>query len=82
MAGSDRRYERMIRPEIGQCEHMFEYLAMRVMIEPPDGWEPARVLLIQLRRLGYDIEEHIVLGKRLFVVSARPSVPTSPECGC
>jgi hypothetical protein len=48
---------------------------MRVTIEPPEGWGPARALLGQLRQLGYEIEEHIVLGKRLFVISAHSPAP-------
>jgi hypothetical protein len=46
---------------------------MRVTIEPPEGWGPARALLSELRRLGYVVEEYIVLGQRLFVIGAPPA---------
>jgi len=51
---------------------------MRVTIEPPEGWEPARALLGELRQLGYEIEEHIILGKRLFAVGAQHPAPDKP----
>jgi len=50
---------------------------MRVTIEPPEGWGPARAMLGELLRLGYDIEEYIVLGQRLFVIGAAPRRPIS-----
>jgi hypothetical protein len=51
---------------------------MRVTIEPPEGWGPARLLLVKLQRLGYDIEEHIILGKHLFVVGSQPPAAGRP----
>jgi hypothetical protein len=46
-----------------------------VTIEPPEGWGPGRLLLTELQRLGYEVEEHIVLGKRLFVLGRRRTRP-------
>jgi hypothetical protein len=43
---------------------------MRVVIEPPDGWGSARALKSELQRLGYELQEHIILGRRLFVLDA------------
>jgi hypothetical protein len=46
---------------------------MHVTIEPPDSWGPARMLLVELQRLGYQVEEHIILGRRLFVIGGQPA---------
>jgi hypothetical protein len=27
-------------------------------IEPPEGWAPTRLLIVQLEQLGYHVEEH------------------------
>lgn len=51
---------------------------MRVTVEPPEGWGPARVLRGQLEQLGYEFEEYIILGQRLFVIGAQPKMPSRP----
>ena len=51
---------------------------MRVVIEPPEGWGPARALLGELRRLGYEVEEYIVLGRRVFEIGATTPAPDPP----
>lgn len=40
----------------------------RVSIDPPEGWGPSRILLGQLRDLGYQVEEWRVLGHSLLVI--------------
>ncbi len=52
---------------------------MHVTIEPPEGWGPARHMLGELKRLGYDIEEYIILGRRLFVIGGQPPAPGRPD---
>jgi hypothetical protein len=51
---------------------------MHVMIEPPEGWGPARALRGELQRLGYEIEEYIILGQRVFVIGSQPPAPGRP----
>jgi hypothetical protein len=39
-------------------------------VEPADdGWGPVRILLVQLERLGYRVEEHRILGRPLLYLS-------------
>ncbi len=39
-----------------------------VWIEPPEGWGPTRMLIVQLERLGYHVEEHRYLRGRIVLV--------------
>jgi hypothetical protein len=40
-----------------------------VSIEVPEGWGPARLLLGELQRLGYHVEEWRVLGRSVLVIT-------------
>lgn len=51
---------------------------MHVTIEPPEGWGPSRALWGELRRLGYEFDEYIVLGRRVFVIGSQPAAPDRP----
>jgi hypothetical protein len=43
---------------------------MRVTVEPPEGWGPTRILIVQLERLGYRVEEHrYPLGRIVLVLA-------------
>lgn len=42
---------------------------MRVWVEPPEGWGPTRLLLVELERLGYQVEEWRVVGQVRLVVT-------------
>ena len=35
---------------------------VRVSVEPPEGWGPTRLLLVQLQKLGYQVEEHRIFA--------------------
>jgi hypothetical protein len=52
---------------------------MRVTIEAPEGWGPARALVGELQRLGYEIEEYIILGRRVIAVGAQPPAPDTGQ---
>jgi hypothetical protein len=45
---------------------------MQVTIEAPEGWGPGRMLLGRPRQLGYEVEDDIILGRHLFVISSQP----------
>jgi hypothetical protein len=43
-----------------------------VWIEPPEGWGPARRLIVQLEQLGYTVTEYRVFdvtGRSLLVIT-------------
>jgi hypothetical protein len=42
---------------------------MRISIEAPDGWAPTRLLITELARLGYKVEEWRVLGRSVLVIT-------------
>ena len=45
---------------------------VRVSIEPPEGWGPTRLLLVQLQKLGYQVEEYRVfdvVGRSVLVIT-------------
>lgn len=41
---------------------------MRVSVEPPEGWGPTRLLIAELERLGYQVQEWRVLGRSVLVI--------------
>lgn len=45
---------------------------MRVTVEPPEGWGPTRVLIVQLERLGYEVIEWRVEGRSVLELAAKP----------
>jgi hypothetical protein len=50
---------------------------MRVTIEPPDGWGPRRILIVQLERLGYRVSElrFVGDGTSVLVITGQPKPP-------
>jgi hypothetical protein len=47
---------------------------VRVSIEPPEGWGPTRLLLVRLRKLGYQAEEYRVfdaVGRSVLVITGQ-----------
>lgn len=42
---------------------------MPVSIEAPEGWGPTRLLVAELERLGYGVEEWRALGRILLVIT-------------
>ena len=44
-------------------------MVVPVSIEPPDGWGPTRLLIAELERLGYRVEEWRVLGRSVLVIT-------------
>jgi hypothetical protein len=49
-----------------------------VWIEPPEGWGPTRVLIAELRRLGYHVVEHRYIGLGVSVLVITLSGLASP----
>jgi hypothetical protein len=46
--------------------------AMRVWVEPPEGWGPTRALLVRLEALGYVVEELRIfdaVGRSILVIT-------------
>ena len=41
----------------------------RASVEPPDGWAATRILLGQLRDLGYQVVEYRILGRSILVIT-------------
>ena len=43
----------------------------RAAVEAPAGWAPARILLVQLERLGYRVERRVDMGtgENLLIIS-------------
>lgn len=37
-------------------------------IEPPEAWAPARLVCVQLERLGYTVREWLVNGEPVYVL--------------
>jgi hypothetical protein len=40
-----------------------------VSVEAPEGWGPTRLLIAELQRLGYRVEEWRVLGRSVLVIT-------------
>jgi hypothetical protein len=40
-----------------------------VTIEAPEGWAPTRLLIAELQRLGYRVEEWRVLGRSVLRIT-------------
>jgi hypothetical protein len=47
----------------------------RISVEPPEGWGPRRMLITRLERLGYAVEEHIVVGVSVLVITGTEPGP-------
>jgi hypothetical protein len=50
----------------------------RIMVEPPGGWGPRRMLITRLRALGYAVEEHIVAGVSVLVITGTRAGASRP----